>query len=142
MPEIQISKVHAEQLTYFAPENLSFAALPAASFVSSTVNRIEPGVTQTPHYHNRPQQGEEIVFVYQGTFELIGAEGVIDSFNVEHDGPIYLHIPAQTQASLRNVGDTPVRFFSLFAPPFVLEEMVFLTKHTRPDSQEQAQTLL
>lgn len=141
MSKIQMSKVHEERFTYFSPEGLSFAALPAASFVSTAVNSIEPGGAQAPHYHNRPQQGEEIVFVYQGAFAVIGAEGVIDSFNVEHDGPIYLHIPAQTQASLRNVGDIPVRFFSLFAPPFVPEEMIFLTKQTRPDSQEQAETL-
>lgn len=115
----------AERLE-FAEERISGVLLPASNLSSASVGFIAPGVAQTPHFHERPSDGVEIVFVYVGAFRIIENGVASRVYDTATEGPVYVEIPSGTQASLENIGTGEVRFFSVFAPPFAPGEIHYV----------------
>ncbi len=115
-----------EKVHYLAEENIKGVFLPRTMFSSASVGIVEPQKTQKRHYHNRVNDGVEIVFVYAGKCTLLTNEGESEVYDIDCDGPIYVCVPTKTIAHIKNVGTNNVYFFSVFVPGLVPEELVFL----------------
>jgi hypothetical protein len=125
MKKITYVEVNKQRFTRFPEERISGLILPSTDFSSASVGDVAPKVAQAPHFHRRPQNGDEIIFVYKGYFELVTESG-IKRFNVDRDGPVFIQVPSGLQASIKNVGSSSVRFFSVFAPPFKVGEINYI----------------
>ncbi|SRR6266496_983473 len=125
MPVIQAISIEKEPRSYLEEEQISGIFLPGSVFASASVGILEPGVTQTCHCHKRPQEGIEIIFVYEGTFSLMTEDKVLESFDVRQNGPIYIQVSSGQHAHLKNTGKEQVKFFSVFTPPFEAGEIHF-----------------
>ncbi len=121
---LEVVQIEKAAFSYFADERIFGAILPTTRFTSASIGMLEPGVAQTPHQQQRPCDGVEIMFVYEGQFELVLQDST-QSFDVRQDGPIFIQVPSGVPASLNNIGSSPVRFFSVFAPPFEPGEIVY-----------------
>jgi oxalate decarboxylase/phosphoglucose isomerase-like protein (cupin superfamily) len=126
---VEITPSAESPLLFFDDERIYTRIFPTTSeFGDAAMSRIEPGVSQRYHIHNRPSGGVEIIFVYAGRFK-IRSENRVDGdriFDVESEGPIYISVPSGTPCSLINVGDKPVDFFAVFCPPFAQGEIQYI----------------
>ena len=100
-------------------------------FISKHVDivhaRIEPDHTLTPHYHNRPQDGQEIFFFFAGgKLALIDKDGQETVY--DEDSPFYLYFGSGPDEAhgIRNLGATDLEFAVICAPAFDPEEEVFV----------------
>lgn len=126
MNRAQVIVINEQKRTRIEAENIGGIFLPTSQHASSAVGIIDPHATQVMHIHNRPESGDEIVFVYAGHVELIVAGESMGHWDIAMSGPVYMRIPSGTVAQLRNRGSEPAYFFSVFAPPFELNELRFL----------------
>src|SRR6266851_8315257 len=120
---IQIVAVHALPTQEFAEERITGALLPQTRFASASINFVPVNGAQTPHYQDRPQGGDEIVFVYYGKFRIVSGEWRSEVFDTKQIGPIYFLVRSGTPATVENCGTDIVRFYSVFAPPFAEGEV-------------------
>ena len=125
MTNLNIVKINKGPLLYFSEERISGSILPESEFSSASVGIVAPNVTQKPHYHKRRNNGVEIIFIYEGKFKLVTASEESETFDVMEDGPIFVQVPSNVVASIKNVGEKEVKFFSVFAPVFELGEIVY-----------------
>jgi hypothetical protein len=123
---IQIVIVHSAPTVEFVEERITGVLLPETRFASASVNFVPVNGAQTPHYQNRPQNGDEIVFVYSGKFCIVSADWRSEVFDTNQVGPVYFLVRSGTPASVENCGTEIVRFYSVFAPPFAEGEVNFL----------------
>ena len=127
---IQIIAVHSAPTCEFTEERITGVLLPETRFASASVNFVPVNGAQTPHYQDRPQGGDEIVFVYDGIFRIVSGDWRSDVFDTGQAGPIYFLVRSGTPATVENCGNDVVRFYSVFAPPFAEGEVHFLQKTT------------
>lgn len=123
---LQVVSVHAIPTREFKEERITGLLLPETRHTSASVGFVPPYGLQTPHYQDRPQRGDEIIFVYEGTFRVLSGGKRTDIFNTDKHGPVYILVRSGTPASLENCGPEMVRFFSVFSPPFAPGETHFL----------------
>lgn len=123
---IDIVQVHRVPTREFTEERITGLLLPETKFTSGSVGFVPPQGAQTPHYQNRPEKGDEIIFVYAGKFRVVSGDWCSDVFDTAESGPVYLLVKSGTPASLKNTGDDIVRFFSVFSPPFQIGETQFV----------------
>lgn len=123
---LTIIRVHAVATREFAEEKITGILLPETTFSSASIGFVPPFGEQSPHYQNRPEGGDEIIFVYEGRFSVVSGNQRTDVIDTKQDGPIYILVRSGTPASLENRGSETVRFFSVFAPPFAIGETHFL----------------
>jgi hypothetical protein len=123
---IQIVSVHAVPTREFSEEKITGALLPETKFASASINFVPVNGAQTPHYQDRPLKGDEIVFVYAGTFRIVSGDRRSRVFNADQQGPVYFLVRSGTPATVENCGHDIVKFFSVFAPPFQEGEVHFL----------------
>lgn len=126
MSGIQVIKIMKEEVHDLPEENIKGVFLPRTFFSSASVGIVEPQKTQTRHYHNRVNDGVEIVFIYAGKCTLLTDEGESEIYDIDRNGPIYVCVPTKTVAHIKNVGMNNVHFFSVFTPGLIPEELVFL----------------
>ncbi len=122
--------LHKLKFSEFEEENIVGAIIGQDEFGSITTGLVRVGQAQTPHLHNRPSNGIELILVYQGKVEVIGQSGVLEACDADKDGPLFVKVPSGQPASLRNVGDVEVRFFSVFLPAFEMGEIVYLSSRS------------
>lgn len=125
MNSIQIVEINKQPVHNLPEENIKGIFLPKTNFTSSSVGIIEPNETQKKHYHNRPLDGYEIIFIYSGKVVFVSEKEESPVYNVDKNGPIFACVSSQTIAYLKNVGNNEVRFFTVFAPGLNLDELVF-----------------
>jgi oxalate decarboxylase/phosphoglucose isomerase-like protein (cupin superfamily) len=106
------------ELKDIAEENVSTAILPDTPFASAAVAFVAPNKAQSVHYHERPDQGDEIIFIYQGAFRLVSGDYRSGIHDTATAGPVYAAVTSGTVLSIENHGDVDVAFFSVFAPNF------------------------
>ncbi len=125
MSDVKIMAVDKQEVIFFDDERISGIILSENKFSSSTVGVISPGESQRHHLQNRPDNGVEIIFIYQGIFAV-----KTNSANVEHDaeenGPLYVEVPSGEPTSIKNMGSNEVKFFTVFSPPFKMGEIKYL----------------
>lgn len=124
--EIEIVVINELDFLRFEEENISGVLLPSSNFTSTSAGIVMPGEAQASHYQERPGNGTEIILVYEGHFEVVGAAGTMTVHDCATKGPLFIQVASKAVASLRNVGNIPVRFFSVFAPPFEPGEIKYL----------------
>ncbi|MDD5336879.1 MAG: hypothetical protein PHS02_00155 [Candidatus ainarchaeum sp.] len=122
MKKITYVEINKQHFVQFPEERISGLILPSTDFTSASVGEVAPGIAQASHSHKRPQNGDEIIFVYQGYFEFVTENGT-QKFNADRIGPVFIQVPAGVQGSIKNIGNRPVRFFSVFSPPFKMGEI-------------------
>ena len=121
---MKVLRINDLSLQFFAPENLSFAELFQSSRISVALGVIQARESQTLHVHNRPDNGDEIEVIFSGSFELAGPETF--THDADKDGPMLVSIKSGERVILKNVENRrQVRFISIFAPPFDLQEVTF-----------------
>lgn len=125
MKKITYVEVDKQTFQWFAEEHIKGLLLPTSGFTSASVGDVAAKEEQTPHRHHRPKDGDELIFVYEGLFELV-TETAKTRFDVDRDGPVFISVPSGMQASINNLGTKRVRFFSVFAPPFQVGEINYL----------------
>ena len=126
MQGIQVVVIHDLPRQKFVGERIEGALLPETRFASASVNYVPADGAQTPHFQNRPQNGDEIVFVYAGRFRIVSGTTKSQVFDTDEVGPVYFLVASGTPATVENCGPKPVRFYSVFAPPFKVGEVQFL----------------
>lgn len=83
--------------------------------------RIKPQQTMTEHHHERPQEGHEIYFFYEGghfKYKIGSQEGEYNS-----QKPVYVFIANKEPHSITNLGDKVLEFQALYAPKFEMDEV-------------------
>lgn len=123
--DIQATPLLTLELQDFPEENIRGALLPQSRHLSAALGVVAPRAVQTKHHQRRPDDGIEVMIVLSGSFELLGAEGVVLAHDCAASGPVYIEVASETVAHLKNTGDVPVHFVGLFAPPFSPGEIVF-----------------
>ena len=99
--------------------------LPGNKHADVAFVKIEPQHTLTPHFHIRPDDGYETLFFFQGGhFEVVGEEGVRESF--EQEEPLYLHFYSNDPHGIRNLGKQDLFCEVECAPAFDPEEEQFI----------------
>jgi hypothetical protein len=121
-----VIRVDRQERMEFPDERISGILLSATPRASATVAFIAPGISQTMHVHTRPDNGDEIIFVYRGAFKIAGDGWPDESYDTDADGPVYLQVPTGVPASIVNVGTSEVAFYTLFVPPFSPGEIEYL----------------
>lgn len=124
--ERAVIRVEAEPRMEFPEERIAGALLSVTPRASATVAYVAPGVAQTLHVHSRPDNGDELIFIYRGRFQMRGDDWPDTIYDTDADGPVYLQIPSGAVASISNIGDNEVRFFTVFTPPFAQGELEYL----------------
>lgn len=127
IPDVSVIPVHDVPLTRSDEENIAVAILPDTPFTSAAVGYVSPGAVQTPHYHDRPDDGDEIIYLYRGTFRLITDGRRSEPHDTARTGPVYVAVKAGTVASIENCGTEDVAFFAVFAPMFRPGEIRYVT---------------
>ena len=125
MGDVKIMKVDKQEFMFFDEERISGTILSESEFSSSTVGVISPGESQRHHVQNRPNNGVEIIFIYQGAF-VVRTNNANIEHNAEENGPLYVEVPSGEPASIKNMGSNEVKFFTVFAPPFKMGEIKYL----------------
>lgn len=110
----------------FAEENILGAILGGTPHTTATFGIVRPGTMQTPHVQRRPDNGDELILVFEGKFRIVSGNDRTAAHDTAAQGAVYLSIEAGSVASIENVGDSDVVFFSVFSPPFVLGEIEYL----------------
>lgn len=128
MDTIDVVAINDQLPQKFEEENISGILLPATRHTSASIAIVSPGEAQTAHVQNRPDNGAEVILVFEGTFELVSEGRVVAAQDVSTDGPVYVSIPSGSEAYFRNVGSKPLRMFSVFAPPFAAGEITYSKK--------------
>lgn len=105
-------------LHYFEEENSYFGQACEDSFTSVSVCQIAPGKMQAKHFHERPDDGNELLLIYAGKCEVV----VNDEVTV-HDcavsGPLLVSYQSLEKGCIRNLDPAaPVKFLNIFSPPF------------------------
>ncbi|TDB80747.1 hypothetical protein E1264_33710 [Actinomadura sp. KC216] len=119
MTDLQIVASNELPLQDFTDERIEARLFPVAKFCDAAMGIVRAGVAQRHHVHDRPDKGDEVIFVYGGRFRVRGDfPGSDRVFDVSTEGPVYISVPAGMACSLENLGTEPVRFFSVFSPRF------------------------
>jgi mannose-6-phosphate isomerase-like protein (cupin superfamily) len=124
--ERDIVQVDNEPRMDFPEERISGVLLPSTRHASATIAIVKPGTSQTLHVHTRPNGGDEIIFVYRGSFAVRGDGWSGQIFDTGADGPVYLRVPSGVPVAIENKGQTQVCFYTVFVPPFEMGEMQYL----------------
>lgn len=125
MKSMTIIEVNKEEIHKLPEENISGIFLPRTKFSSASIGIVKPYECQKKHYHNRVDDGYEIIFIYSGKCVLMGEEES-RVFNVDKDGPVFVAVPSRTIAYIKNVGENEVRFFTVFVPGLDINELHFI----------------
>lgn len=128
MKGIEVIEINQEQIHDLPEENIQGVFLPATKYNSASVGIVRPHETQTKHYHRRPGDGYEIIFIYEGKCVLRSSDGGSKVYDVDNNGPVLVYVHTNTIAYIENVGDTEVRFFTVFAPALEFTELVFFNE--------------
>lgn len=126
---ITVIPSNAAEVLDFAEENITGILLSNNRFGSSTVAFVAPQQKQTLHVHARPDNGVEVIYIYEGVFRLATgdhAEHLSRVYDTAVDGPVHLEVASGTPARIENCGDTRVAFFTVFTPPFEMGEIRYL----------------
>jgi oxalate decarboxylase/phosphoglucose isomerase-like protein (cupin superfamily) len=125
MNGITVCQVRRSEAMKFEEENIYGNILPVSPFSSASAGYIAPYSEQKKHFHTRPDNGVEIIFVYQGKFKMLTSEGESEVMDAG-ECPVFIQVESKCVASLKNVGNLEVRFFSVFAPGFDLNELTYV----------------
>lgn len=99
--------------------------LPKNEFADIVFAKIEPKHTLAPHYHNRPHNGYEAFFFFNGGhIELIGENGKRTVYKKQI--PFYLHFTSNEVHGIKNLGDDDLFFEVICAPKFDPNEETFV----------------
>jgi len=121
---VNVWVVNKEPVEEFADERIRGILIGRDSHASYTVGIVPAGGSQRLHYQDRPDDGTEVIFVYQWSFRVRGVEeSKTGPYDVNESGPVLVVCPSGDQCALDSVGETEVRFFSVFAPPFQIGEI-------------------
>ena len=126
MSGIRVVQIDREERLEFAEEGIEGILLGADNHASYTVGIIPPGGRQRRHIQQRPDDGTEIIFFFAGRFAIEADGTEPEPYDVSDDGPVLVVCQSGTAMSVVNAGAEPVRFFSVFAPPFAPGEITYL----------------
>lgn len=123
---MQVVRVNSEPFLDFSDEGITGALLGSDAHASYTLGIVPKGGRQRLHYQSRPDNGTEIIFVYEGRFNVLGVtDDLAGPFDCDVDGPVLVVCPSGQPCSLESNG-SEVRFFSVFAPPFQMGEITYI----------------
>ncbi len=95
--------------------------------------KLEPRQELKPHYHKRPEDGDEIFIFYQKGHILLKTveDGEIKEkeYIIEEDNPISIAFKNKEPHGIKNIGEEPIIFLALYAPAFVPGEVKHPTTH-------------
>lgn len=110
----------------FSHEHILGFLLPESRHASASVGIVPPHGSQRHHLQRRPDGGVENILIFRGKFGLEPAVAELEGHDCATAGPVFVHVPSETPLSIRNLGDDPVWFYTVFAPPFSPGEVAFL----------------
>jgi hypothetical protein len=110
----------------FGHENIQGFLLPEVRHASASVGIIPPHRSQRHHRQRRPDDGIENVFIFRGTFAIEPPHRGLERHDCARQGPVFVQVPSGSAFSIRNVGDEPVWFYTVFSPPFQPGEIEFI----------------
>lgn len=129
MPEnsgIAIKILTDQEVLSFPEENITGIILRDTESCTSTVAYVAPGQAQTLHVHDRPDNGDVIMFIYRGAFRVVSRDYASEVHDTGVRGPVYIEVGSGTPVSIENRGDDEVAFFTVFAPGFRDGEIRYL----------------
>jgi len=120
--------VKAVKEEYFAEENLYGRVLCETKYATAVLARLEPNQAQTHHFQVRPGEGDEVIFVFSGTFEVKLRDRLLGPFAASPESPICVYVKSGDEASIRNLANADLTFFTFLAPPYKDGEINYLPK--------------
>ena len=126
MNGIDIVEINKEPIHDLPEENIQGIFLPRTNYHSASVGIVKPHEIQKKHFHKRPGDGYEIIFIYEGKCILRGKEASSAEYDIDSNGPVLVYVHTNTNAYIENTGDSEVRFFTVFAPGLEFSELNFL----------------
>ncbi len=126
MSGVKIIEINKEKVLDFADEGIRGILLGEDSHASYSVAIVPVGGRQRRHVQQRPDNGTEVMFFFSGRFAFIADGAGPDEYDVAEGGPVLVVCPSGVASSIENRGDTEVRLFSVFAPPFLPGEIEYL----------------
>jgi hypothetical protein len=125
-----IVSIDSIPMHYFKEENSYFGLVWEDLFTSISVCQLLPGQVQTRHYHQRPDDGNEVLLIYAGKFEVVVDEQVT-MHDCSEKGPLLVAYKSLERGCIRNLDlETPVKFLNMFSPPFKEGELYFEGEHS------------
>ncbi len=123
---INIVRTSEIELQEFSDENILGALLPATKHFSASYGVVRPNESQRHHVQSRPGKGDELIIVVSGMFKIRTANEYEGPFDADKDGAVFIHVPSDVPASLVNIGNSDLKFFGVFTPPFELGEINYI----------------
>ena len=111
---------------FFLQENLYGRILSDTPNATAVFARIRPREQQSHHVQNRPNGGDEVLFLFGGQFEVRTATSVSGPFTADPENPVFIYVKSGDALSIRNVGDSDLCFFTVLAPGYKEGEITYL----------------
>jgi mannose-6-phosphate isomerase-like protein (cupin superfamily) len=114
---MEIISYQEAEFIHLEDEKINASFLPSSKFFSAGLGEVPVGITQRKHIHERSENGDEVMFIFEGQFELV-TDTSSKSYDIKDLGPVYIAIKNGETAVIKNTGNVPVKFISFFTPPW------------------------
>lgn len=84
--------------------------------------KLEPGQELKKHYHNRPNQGHELFFLFNGGHFILKTKDKEKEIDTEK--PIYIYFANKDIHGLKNISDKELEFQLICVPNFKPGEVI------------------